>query len=201
MTETTSAPGRSCFLCKSLNLCGQPCVGSLTLCSPLSIGLITICVGAIGKSCSVDVRHRPVLTSSATVILLLPDNPMSSRLSHAEKVAAVERLRENQTGIENKVCHLPCVSPPKMLTDCAPALQAVSSPSACERSASLASGPDHDRCVYPQWCSRKLPKHTHQLFWLYRLRNDSFADSGRSYRSHQCSHSYQHCWEVQCTRA
>ncbi|RMY01428.1 hypothetical protein D0868_08494 [Hortaea werneckii] len=47
------------------------------------IGLITICVGVV-------------------VILLLPDNPMSSRLSHAEKVAAVERLRENQTGIENK---------------------------------------------------------------------------------------------------
>lgn len=37
------------------------------------------------------------------VILLLPDNPMSAkRLSHAEKVAAVERLRENQTGVENK---------------------------------------------------------------------------------------------------
>ncbi|KAI7314689.1 major facilitator superfamily transporter [Hortaea werneckii] len=49
----------------------------------LVIGLITICVGVV-------------------VILLLPDNPMSSRLSHAEKVAAVERLRENQTGIENK---------------------------------------------------------------------------------------------------
>lgn len=50
----------------------------------LVVGLITISVGAI-------------------VILFLPDNPMSARrLSHAEKVAAVERLRENQTGIENK---------------------------------------------------------------------------------------------------
>jgi MFS family permease len=33
--------------------------------------------------------------------MLLPDNPMSSRLSPAEKVWAIERLRENQTGIEN----------------------------------------------------------------------------------------------------
>lgn len=36
-----------------------------------------------------------------TVVLLLPDNPMSSRLTPAEKVWAIERLRENQTGIEN----------------------------------------------------------------------------------------------------
>lgn len=37
------------------------------------------------------------------VILSLPDNPMSARwLSHSEKVWAIERLRENQTGIENK---------------------------------------------------------------------------------------------------
>ena len=48
----------------------------------LVIGLITIVVGIL-------------------VIFFLPDNPMSSRLSHAERVAAVERLRENQTGIEN----------------------------------------------------------------------------------------------------
>ena len=37
------------------------------------------------------------------VIMFLPDNPMSAKkLTHAEKVAAVERLRENQTGVENK---------------------------------------------------------------------------------------------------
>ena len=36
------------------------------------------------------------------VLLFLPDNPMSSRLTHAEKIMAVERLRENNTGIENK---------------------------------------------------------------------------------------------------
>lgn len=35
------------------------------------------------------------------VVLLLPDNPMSSRLTPEEKVWAIERLRENQTGIEN----------------------------------------------------------------------------------------------------
>lgn len=38
------------------------------------------------------------------VITFMPDNPMSARrLTHAERVAAVERLRENQTGVENKV--------------------------------------------------------------------------------------------------
>ena len=37
------------------------------------------------------------------VITFMPDNPMSARrLTHAERVAAVERLRENQTGVENK---------------------------------------------------------------------------------------------------
>ena len=49
----------------------------------LVVGLITISAGII-------------------VILFLPDNPMTSRLSHAEKVLAVSRLRENNTGIENK---------------------------------------------------------------------------------------------------
>ncbi|KAF2448067.1 MFS general substrate transporter [Karstenula rhodostoma CBS 690.94] len=49
----------------------------------LVVGLITVSVGVL-------------------VMLLLPDNPMSSRLTPAEKVWAVERLRENQTGIENK---------------------------------------------------------------------------------------------------
>ncbi len=32
----------------------------------------------------------------------LPDNPMSSRLTAEEKAWAIERLRENLTGIENK---------------------------------------------------------------------------------------------------
>jgi MFS family permease len=36
------------------------------------------------------------------VIVFLPDNPMSSRLNHDEKIWAIERLRENKTGIENK---------------------------------------------------------------------------------------------------
>lgn len=47
------------------------------------MGLITIVVGI-------------------AVVFLLPDNPMSSRLTHDEKIWAIERLRENQTGIENK---------------------------------------------------------------------------------------------------
>ena len=49
----------------------------------LLCGLVTICVGV-------------------TVMLVFPDNPMKSRLSHDEKIWAIERLRENQTGIENK---------------------------------------------------------------------------------------------------
>ena len=49
----------------------------------LVVGLVTICVGIL-------------------VVIFLPDNPMKSRLSHEEKVWAVERLRENQTGIENE---------------------------------------------------------------------------------------------------
>lgn len=49
----------------------------------LLMGLITIVVGAC-------------------VVIWFPDNPMKSRLSHDEKIWAIERLRENQTGIENK---------------------------------------------------------------------------------------------------
>jgi sugar phosphate permease len=49
----------------------------------LVFGLITISVGIC-------------------VMIFLPDNPMSSRLSHEEKIFAIERLRENKTGIENK---------------------------------------------------------------------------------------------------
>ncbi|KAK3112732.1 hypothetical protein LTR53_010680 [Teratosphaeriaceae sp. CCFEE 6253] len=49
----------------------------------LVVGLVTVMVG--------------ILT-----FLLLPDNPMKSRLTHEEKVWAIERLRENMTGIENK---------------------------------------------------------------------------------------------------
>ncbi|KAK5118934.1 hypothetical protein LTR62_000145 [Meristemomyces frigidus] len=40
---------------------------------------------------------------SITIVWLLPDNPMTSRLSPSEKVAAIERVRSNQTGIENRV--------------------------------------------------------------------------------------------------
>ncbi|KAF4543793.1 Major facilitator superfamily [Lasiodiplodia theobromae] len=49
----------------------------------LVVGLVTVAVGVL-------------------VVLLLPDNPMTcARLTHAEKLWAVERLRVNQTGIEN----------------------------------------------------------------------------------------------------
>ena len=50
----------------------------------LVVGLITVCIGLV-------------------VIGFMPDNPMSARrLTHPERVAAVQRLRENQTGVENK---------------------------------------------------------------------------------------------------
>lgn len=48
----------------------------------LVIGLITIAYGIV-------------------IYLLLPDSPMASRLSTEEKYHAIERVRENQTGIEN----------------------------------------------------------------------------------------------------
>lgn len=49
----------------------------------LVIGLITCVVGIL-------------------VFVFLPDNPMKSRLSQEEKFWAIERIRENQTGVENK---------------------------------------------------------------------------------------------------
>ncbi|EAU35466.1 conserved hypothetical protein [Aspergillus terreus NIH2624] len=49
----------------------------------LIFGLLTIAVGI-------------------AVMVFFPDNPMKSRLSHREKLIAVERLRANRTGIENK---------------------------------------------------------------------------------------------------
>lgn len=51
-------------------------------------GLITIAVGIL-------------------IVLFLPDNPMSSRLTHDEKIFAIERLRSNKTGIENKTFKIP----------------------------------------------------------------------------------------------
>jgi MFS family permease len=38
------------------------------------------------------------VATGIAVVMVLPDNPMSSRLTPAEKVWAIERLRENQTG-------------------------------------------------------------------------------------------------------
>ena len=43
------------------------------------------------------------VATGLAALLVLPDNPTSAaRLTHAEKVLAVERVRGNQTGIENK---------------------------------------------------------------------------------------------------
>ncbi|CAK1363488.1 unnamed protein product [Cercospora beticola] len=40
-------------------------------------------------------------TAGIVAYFFLPDNPMSSRLTYEDKVWAIRRLRENQTGIEN----------------------------------------------------------------------------------------------------
>ncbi|KAK5105721.1 hypothetical protein LTR62_002337 [Meristemomyces frigidus] len=69
----------------------------------LVVGLFTICIGIL-------------------VVLVLPDNPMTSRLSHAEKVMAIERIRENNTGIENKHFKLhqalECLRDPQVILLC-----------------------------------------------------------------------------------
>ncbi|KAK7918051.1 hypothetical protein PG985_009925 [Apiospora marii] len=50
----------------------------------LLFGLVTVAVGLL-------------------VMVFMPDNPMTARgLTHAERVLAIERVRANQTGIENK---------------------------------------------------------------------------------------------------
>lgn len=50
----------------------------------LLFGLVTVAVGLL-------------------VVVFMPDNPMTARgLTHAERVLAIERVRANQTGIENK---------------------------------------------------------------------------------------------------
>jgi len=50
----------------------------------LIFGVLTIAVGIV-------------------IVIYLPDNPMHAKfLSHDERIIAVERLRVNQTGIENK---------------------------------------------------------------------------------------------------
>jgi MFS family permease len=42
------------------------------------------------------------ITAGICIVLFLPDNPMKSKLSKEEKIFAIERLRGNKTGIENK---------------------------------------------------------------------------------------------------
>lgn len=43
------------------------------------------------------------IAAGICVMVFLPDNPMKSRLSDGEKIFAIERLRSNKTGIENKI--------------------------------------------------------------------------------------------------
>lgn len=42
------------------------------------------------------------IVAGVLVIVFLPDNPMKSRLTPQEKMWAIERLRQNRTGVENK---------------------------------------------------------------------------------------------------
>ena len=41
------------------------------------------------------------------IFLIMPDTPMTSRLTHDEKVLTIERLRGNMTGIENTTFKVP----------------------------------------------------------------------------------------------
>ncbi|KAH6666792.1 allantoin permease [Halenospora varia] len=43
------------------------------------------------------------IAAGICVMVFLPDNPMKSKLSDGEKIFAIERLRSNKTGIENKI--------------------------------------------------------------------------------------------------
>ncbi|KAK4950414.1 hypothetical protein LTR10_011395 [Elasticomyces elasticus] len=47
------------------------------------------------------------IVTGILVILFLPDNPMKSRFTHEEKLVIIERIRENGTGIENKLFKWP----------------------------------------------------------------------------------------------
>ncbi|KAL7904995.1 major facilitator superfamily domain-containing protein [Trichoderma velutinum] len=89
---------------------------------PLRIGFFCGTVGLgiiIGAICSYGFQHYQgndfkswqimflvfgVVTVAVGILLLmfLPDNPMTSRLSNREKAIAVIRLRDDTTGIENK---------------------------------------------------------------------------------------------------
>ncbi|KAH7312680.1 allantoate permease [Stachybotrys elegans] len=42
------------------------------------------------------------ITTGILVVLFMPDNPMTSKLTEDEKVWAIERVRANKTGIDNK---------------------------------------------------------------------------------------------------
>jgi len=67
----------------------------------LVVGIVTMAVGITGKKNLPRVNLHCFTMLTLSVVFLLPDNPMSSRLTPSEKVWAIERLRENQTGIEN----------------------------------------------------------------------------------------------------
>ncbi|KAF2720228.1 allantoate permease [Polychaeton citri CBS 116435] len=89
---------------------------------PLRIGLWYVGIGVgtmVGSICSFGFQHYHgsafkswqimflvfglvTVMVGILVFFILPDNPMSSSLDDTEKIWAIERLRENQTGIENK---------------------------------------------------------------------------------------------------
>ena len=108
----------------------------------LVVGLVTVCVGI-------------------TVILLLPDNPMTSRLTHEEKVWAVQRLRENQTGIENK--H---VSPTPSQHISNPLIHALvqsgTGSRMLPRPSNLFPRPHYHRLQCTQWSCLQLSSYYHQ---------------------------------------
>jgi hypothetical protein len=148
----------------------------------LVVGCITVFVGVI-------------------VIIFMPDNPMSAKkLTHAERVAAVERLRENQTGVENKVS-LPHALPCAPILMSAPALQTLPTSANPQRSPNLAPSLHHNGGEHPERRSRQLPIAHHQRTRLQRQRNGAAADPGRRHRRRQRAARHLDRGQVQRPRA
>lgn len=150
----------------------------------LVVGLVTCMVGIL-------------------VVLLLPDNPMKSRLSHEQKVWAIERLRGNQTGTRHPY-RQDQVSQTQLtlfLHRCREqALQARPSPRVLPRPANLAPQPPHHLQQRPQRRGQQLSGHHHQGFRLRLKDHRALADPVRRRLHRRHSHCNLPRWSVQPAR-
>jgi MFS family permease len=147
----------------------------------LVVGLITVALGVTGKSSLCQNALICILIS--LVIFLLPDNPMLSRLSPAEKVWAIERLRENMTGMVTLILltYLPASS--NKFRHREQTTQMASSCRMPERSPNLAHLPHHNFLQCPQRRRIILPGHPHPLL---RLRLQDYCTPPTSLRRREC---------------